>query len=175
MEIMEVCIHTILYLRSIYPYQVFRKRKVFNIPVYLSVYPKLNKYISDMMLYAKDLLAVNRLSRVIISVYECSDTHGTVVGDLEHYVLAPRLCDNEQPIDKTVDEYRLDLEQNGRDAIAYFDENLKDYKSLAGHNAIFKIFLETTETAYIDICQGSAPHVKVSAFFWFSYEHEDDG
>lgn len=151
-----------MYIRGIYPEPVFRKRKMYNTTVYLSIYPKLNKYISNMLIYAKELLDLKRLYRVHIVVYECSDGRGTITRQIEQYAFAVSPPDNDEPIDKTVDEYRLEMEKYGRDVLLYLDQNLKDYKSLEGRNAIFKIYLETTETAYIDISQRSKPHVKVS-------------
>ena len=42
----EVSIHTILYVRSIYPAGLFRRVKKYDAPVYQSQHPELNKYIS---------------------------------------------------------------------------------------------------------------------------------
>ncbi|CAG8638948.1 5456_t:CDS:2 [Acaulospora colombiana] len=43
---LEVCIHTILFVRRIYPTELFAKRKIYDAPVYQSRHPDLNKYIS---------------------------------------------------------------------------------------------------------------------------------
>jgi hypothetical protein len=42
----EVAIHTILYIRQIYPADLFVRRKKYETPVYQSRHPGLNEYIS---------------------------------------------------------------------------------------------------------------------------------
>lgn len=42
----EVAIHTILYVRQIYPADLFVRRKKYDTPVYQSRHPALNEYIS---------------------------------------------------------------------------------------------------------------------------------
>ena len=45
-QIVEVAIHTILYVRQIYPADLFVRRKKYDTPVYQSRHPGLNDYIS---------------------------------------------------------------------------------------------------------------------------------
>lgn len=42
----EVAIHTILYVRQIYPAEIFVRRKKYDTPVFQSRHPSLNEYIS---------------------------------------------------------------------------------------------------------------------------------
>jgi mitotic spindle assembly checkpoint protein MAD2B len=42
----EVAIHTILYVRQVYPPDIFVRRKKYETPVYQSRHPSLNEYIS---------------------------------------------------------------------------------------------------------------------------------
>lgn len=42
----EVSIHTILYVRRVYPPALFRRMKKYDAPVYQSQHPDLNRYIS---------------------------------------------------------------------------------------------------------------------------------
>lgn len=44
--VVEVAIHTILYVRQIYPADLFIRRKKYGTPVYQSRHPALNEYIS---------------------------------------------------------------------------------------------------------------------------------
>ena len=44
--VVEVAIHSILYLRQIYPVDLFARRKKFDLPVWRSRHPELNEYIS---------------------------------------------------------------------------------------------------------------------------------
>ena len=43
----EVAVHTILYVRQIYPAELFVRRQKFNTPVFQSRHPALNEYISE--------------------------------------------------------------------------------------------------------------------------------
>jgi len=42
----EVAIHTILYVRQVYPADIFVRRKKYDTPVFQSRHPSLNEYIS---------------------------------------------------------------------------------------------------------------------------------
>jgi mitotic spindle assembly checkpoint protein MAD2B len=42
----EVAIHTILYVRQVYPAEIFVRRKKYDTPVFQSRHPALNEYIS---------------------------------------------------------------------------------------------------------------------------------
>ena len=43
---MEVSVHTILYLRNVYPKDLFVRRKKYDAPVYQARHPDLSTYIS---------------------------------------------------------------------------------------------------------------------------------
>jgi mitotic spindle assembly checkpoint protein MAD2B len=45
-DAVEVAIHTILYVRQIYPADLFVRRKKYDTPVFQSRHPALNEYIS---------------------------------------------------------------------------------------------------------------------------------
>ncbi|KAG9020328.1 hypothetical protein FS842_007407, partial [Serendipita sp. 407] len=47
LKFLEVSIHTILFVRRVYPSELFARRKKYDAPVYQSRHPDLNKYISD--------------------------------------------------------------------------------------------------------------------------------
>lgn len=44
--LVEVAIHTILYVRQVYPADIFVRRKKYDTPVFQSRHPSLNEYIS---------------------------------------------------------------------------------------------------------------------------------
>lgn len=46
MVVVEVAIHTILYIRQVYPADIFVRRKKYNTPVFQASHPALNEYIS---------------------------------------------------------------------------------------------------------------------------------
>lgn len=45
-DTVEVAIHNILYVRQIYPVELFSRRKKYDTPVWRSRHPELNEYIS---------------------------------------------------------------------------------------------------------------------------------
>lgn len=53
----EVAIHTILYVRQIYPPDLFVRRKKYDMPVFRSRHPALNEYISGAVKAIADELA----------------------------------------------------------------------------------------------------------------------
>ncbi|EDV21985.1 Mitotic spindle assembly checkpoint protein MAD2B [Trichoplax sp. H2] len=55
-EFLEVAIHTILYMRDIYPAVIFDKRKKYNVPVQMSCHPQVNEYILSVLHSIKPLL-----------------------------------------------------------------------------------------------------------------------
>lgn len=58
----EVAIHTILYVRQVYPADLFVRRKKYETPVYQSRHPTLNEYISGAVKAVRDELElVSRL------------------------------------------------------------------------------------------------------------------
>lgn len=56
--LVEVAIHTILYVRQVYPADVFVRRKKYNTPVFQSRHPGLNDYISGAVKAVTDELAL---------------------------------------------------------------------------------------------------------------------
>ena len=62
----EVAIHTILYVRQVYPAEIFVRRKKYNTPVFQSRHPALNEYISGAVKAIADELA---LASFIVSCY----------------------------------------------------------------------------------------------------------
>ena len=68
-EFLEVAIHTILYIRDIYPAVIFDKRKKYNVPVQMSCHPQVNEYILSVLQSIKPLLksdSIRSLALVIV-------------------------------------------------------------------------------------------------------------
>lgn len=65
----EVAIHTILYVRQVYPADLFVRRKKYNTPVFQSRHPALNDYISG---------AVKAIAEELVSV-RGMQTKGTYI------------------------------------------------------------------------------------------------
>lgn len=63
-HVVEVAIHTILYVRQIYPADLFVRRKKYDTPVFQSRHPALNEYISGAVKAIGEELAKVTASRV---------------------------------------------------------------------------------------------------------------
>lgn len=49
LEFLEIGLHTVLYVRSLYPESIFVGRKLYGIPVHCSIHPQLNTFITECM------------------------------------------------------------------------------------------------------------------------------
>ncbi|CAG8673864.1 5325_t:CDS:2, partial [Acaulospora colombiana] len=86
---LEVCIHTILFVRRIYPTELFTKRKIYDAPVYQSRHPDLNKYISGAVKSVGDeLTGKSGKSNLAIGVYCKALTFNSIESAMTAPVLA---------------------------------------------------------------------------------------
>jgi mitotic spindle assembly checkpoint protein MAD2B len=67
-EFIEVAIHTILYVRQIYPADLFVRRKKYDTPVFQSRHPALNEYISDTIKAVSDELVLGNVDKVVVVI-----------------------------------------------------------------------------------------------------------
>lgn len=67
-EFIEVAIHTILYVRQIYPAELFVRRKKYETPVFQSRHPALNDYISGAAKAVGDELAHGTVDKVVVVI-----------------------------------------------------------------------------------------------------------
>ncbi|KAF8167664.1 DNA-binding protein [Crassisporium funariophilum] len=67
-EFIEVAIHTILYVRQIYPADIFVRRKKYDTPVFQSRHPVLNEYISGAVKAVGDELAHGNVDKVVVVI-----------------------------------------------------------------------------------------------------------
>lgn len=91
-EFMTVAINFILYIRSIYPPQIFKKTQVFNIPVRQSIHPQLNSYIAKLVdsIGQGSLYLLIKDNGVPIEKYtfKIKKMFGDIDSDLEAYLRA---------------------------------------------------------------------------------------
>ncbi|XP_038078908.1 mitotic spindle assembly checkpoint protein MAD2B-like [Patiria miniata] len=101
-EFLEVAIHQILYVRSLYPSGIFDRRKKYNIPVQMSRHPELNKYITDVLEGMKPLMTKDEIQ--CVSVVIIGPNHQPV----ERFVF-----EISQPASRSLsdDSYLLKMEQ----------------------------------------------------------------
>ncbi|KAF7307078.1 HORMA domain-containing protein [Mycena indigotica] len=67
-EFIEVAIHTILYVRQIYPADLFIRRKKYDTPVFQSRHPALNEYISNAVKAIAEQLLTGNLEKVAVVI-----------------------------------------------------------------------------------------------------------
>ncbi|KZT02464.1 DNA-binding protein [Laetiporus sulphureus 93-53] len=83
-ELIEVAIHAILYVRQIYPADLFVRRKKFNTPVFQSRHPALNEYISGAVKAVAEELILGNVDKVIVLVKSKDEV------PLERFIFAVR-------------------------------------------------------------------------------------
>ncbi|XP_058823699.1 DNA polymerase zeta subunit 2 [Topomyia yanbarensis] len=137
-ELLEIYINTILYAREIYPPEIFRERKAYNIPVHISILKPLNEYLGKTLQAARELKRQRKLNKVEILVYKHDASH------LESYVF--ELEDREFALE--TDEHLIELEEQIRISLLNLDGQLKTLRKLPS-NATFKVLLHTTEAAFV--------------------------
>ncbi|KAJ3732477.1 spindle checkpoint protein [Lentinula guzmanii] len=67
-EFIEVAIHTILYVRQVYPAELFIRRKKYDTPVFQSRHPALNAYISGAVKAFGTELVTGNLESVVVVI-----------------------------------------------------------------------------------------------------------
>lgn len=67
-DFLEVAFHTILCMRSVYPYDVFTRRKKYSHPCYQSRHPGLNEYISRVLTALRSEVEQSTVSKVILVI-----------------------------------------------------------------------------------------------------------
>ncbi|PPQ67177.1 hypothetical protein CVT25_005778, partial [Psilocybe cyanescens] len=65
-EFIEVAIHTILYVRQVYPAEIFVRRKKYETPVFQSRHPALNDYITGAVRAIADELVYGKVDKVVV-------------------------------------------------------------------------------------------------------------
>ncbi|KZT55055.1 spindle checkpoint protein [Calocera cornea HHB12733] len=97
-EFLEAAIHTILYLRQVYPPEVFVRRKKYDAPVYQSRHPGLNEYITGALKAVRDEMMLGHVDKVIVVIKDGNDVA------LERYIFSVRgmievpIHDRDEPI-----------------------------------------------------------------------------
>jgi mitotic spindle assembly checkpoint protein MAD2B len=66
LEFIQAAIHYILYIRAVYPSTIFKKTKIYNVPIRQSTYPALNNYINSLLQTIKPDLKLGKLNKLYI-------------------------------------------------------------------------------------------------------------
>ncbi|KAK7041692.1 hypothetical protein VNI00_008981 [Paramarasmius palmivorus] len=67
-EFIEVAIHTILYVRQVYPADIFVRRKKYDTPVFQSRHPALNEYISGAVKAIGEELIQGNVEKIVVVI-----------------------------------------------------------------------------------------------------------
>ncbi|KAF8481437.1 DNA-binding protein [Gautieria morchelliformis] len=67
-DFLEVAIHNILYVRQIYPVDLFSRRKKYDTPVWRSRHPELNEYISGAVKAVGEELILGNVDKVVVVI-----------------------------------------------------------------------------------------------------------
>ncbi|KAH6916966.1 DNA-binding protein [Coprinopsis sp. MPI-PUGE-AT-0042] len=73
-EFIEVAIHTILYVRQVYPPDLFIRRKKYETPVYQSRHPALNEYIAGAVKAVGEEMAQDTVDKVVVVIKDKEQT-----------------------------------------------------------------------------------------------------
>ncbi|KAK7861952.1 hypothetical protein R5R35_006321 [Gryllus longicercus] len=141
LEFLEIAIHTVVYSRRLYPDTIFVKKKLYGTPVYCSIHPEVNSYITESLKGIQELIKKNEVKKVCVV-----------------------FCDkNTLPIDKIVfdvlalysrlvvgDSYFIHTEESLRAALLKISHTCRTLKELP-EDASFLIQVHTTETASLTL------------------------
>jgi mitotic spindle assembly checkpoint protein MAD2B len=142
LEIIELFVNAILYVRKVYPEVIFERRKAYNIPVRISILPPLNDYIKNVLTMARQLQKTQSLRKVELLIY---------TGDKEEECLESYVFQVQERDLRTIgrDEYLIEVEEGLRRGLLDLEHRVKHMKRLPAR-AQFKMMLHTTKHAYFD-------------------------
>lgn len=165
LEMLEVYINSILYLREVYPAAIFRKRRIYSTTAYISIFPPLNNYLLKVLKTAQELKAANKLFQVELIIYqrEC-ELFGTPEDEyiLEKHIFRVETNENAENIKQDPDLYILQFEEELRRGLVLLDQKVKCLNRLNEH-CQFRIHLETTQNAFVTISNKDNSKSEVSS------------
>lgn len=147
MEMLEVLINTIIYVRNVYPPAIFKRQKMYNTSCYICIYPPLRDYIQNAILTAATLKRQNELHKIDV-VFEKDETTVLEVFSFRFVSNA-----NEKTLfdDVSNDQYLIEAEESIRGILLSLDEKCKNLKDLPSDGVNFKIMLHTTQVALVKL------------------------
>ncbi|KAF6207609.1 hypothetical protein GE061_016056 [Apolygus lucorum] len=140
-EFLEVAIHGVLFYRKIYPEGIFTLKKKYGVPVHISLYPDLNKYINETLFVIKKVLESGQLMRVDICFYDSTSL------PIEKVVFKFDAFDKSGDV-SVVDPYLLNLRECFRAFILKLSVSTS-YVAALPYGTTFKILIHTTESTAI--------------------------
>lgn len=163
-EMLEVYINAILYLREVYPSAIFRKRRVYSTTTYVSIYPTLNDYLINVLKTAQQLKLAKKLFAVEVIIFQRGfELFGTPEDEeiLERYVFRVQRDENDSANKKDLPLYILRFEEGLRRGLMELNQKAKNLNRLNPEFCGFRIHLETTEKAYVNLVNEDNSSCKV--------------
>lgn len=166
-EMLDVFFNSILYLRDVYPSGIFRRRRIYSTAIYASIYPPLNDYLKKVLKAASELKCQQKLRKVELVIFK---EEFTIFDDdvdeqiLERFVFQIEQNDNTGQDKMDLANYLMEYEEQVRQALYQIDYVMKNVKPLDGSECGFRIELETTQDAFVDLVNknNSQHEVRVS-------------
>jgi len=138
-EAMEVLVNHILYVRGIYPSHIFKMKRMYNSPIYVSIFPPLNNYLAGVLKSAQELLRRRELQCLELIVYQKENEK------LESYKMQLETQRSGLP----AEDHLMEFEQNMRSVIYKISQRLNQAPKLPAGSCQFKVHLHTTQEAFI--------------------------
>lgn len=173
-EMLDVFFNSILYLRDVYPSGIFRRRRIYSTAIYASIYPPLNNYLKKVLKTASDLKSQQKLRKVELVIFK---EEFTIFDDdvdeqiLEKFVFQIEQNDNNNKWQDKMDlgEYLMEYEEQVRQALYQINYVMKNMKPLDGSECGFRIELETTQDAFVDLVNKSNSQAEVRGFHIYHF------
>lgn len=175
---LEVFINSILFLREVYPSPIFRRRKMYNMAVYISTYPKLNDYITNVLSAAHQLRKLGKLQKVELIIYKSNSSDSFC--PLEKYFFDVDCSTSAMNGNVTGsiangtsnDQYLIEFENIVRNSLIQLEQMTKKLKPIEcrdDEDCNFKIELHTTESGFVELTNkiNSKHEVSIKSFVSF--------
>lgn len=169
-EMLDVFIQSILYVRGIYPEGAFRRRKVYNTVAYISIHPDINSYLKNVLLTARTLKTEQTLRSVELILFcEQEFFFGSPKEEvLERYVFYISPDDNNDSIQNVDDllDHIIHLEEELRSGLLKLNSTTKELPGFTSKSCSFHVRLQTTNTAFVEQCErdNASPDVRIFVF-----------
>lgn len=138
LEMLEVYINSILYVRDVYPSAIFRKRRVYSTVAYISIYPTLNRYLLNVLKTAQELQAANKLFKVEMIIFKQREYELFSTQEdeeiLEKYVFRIQRSENSDSNKMDLDTYIFQFEENLRRGLLELNQKTKHLQRLNGES-----------------------------------------
>ncbi|XP_043245154.1 mitotic spindle assembly checkpoint protein MAD2B-like [Amphibalanus amphitrite] len=97
LELLETILHSVLYLRKLYPEAIFRKRQKYRIPVHMSVHKGVNEYVSASVRALRPYLERRLLESVSVVVTDPAGRHFETLAVELRVLDAAAICARDDP------------------------------------------------------------------------------